>query len=273
MAPRNSRRARGAAGGLPILLAQLALLVALLLLWQAIVDLGFVREIFLSKPTAIFTSLWRNVVQGGLLYDLAVTVYETVVGFVVAAAVGIAVGVLLYQAPRVNLVVRPFLTGFNNLPRLALAPLFVLWFGLDTASRVALILSVVFFIVAFNTYAGLQNANRDHLLLAKTLGATRRQLFIKFILPSAVPTIFAGLQLGLTYSFLTAVVGEMLSGATGLGAKLQVTLATYRTDDFFAALFLLAIVATALSGAMRLVERRLLRWRQFELSGLRTTDA
>jgi NitT/TauT family transport system permease protein len=116
-------------------------------------------------------------------------------------------------------------------------------------------------------------ANRDHLLLARTLGASRRQLFAKFILPSAVPTIFAGLQLGLTYSFLTAVVGEMLSGATGLGAKLAVTLATYRTDDFFAALFLLALVATALSNAMRLVERRLLRWRQYELSGLRTPDA
>jgi NitT/TauT family transport system permease protein len=197
-----------------------------------------------------------------------VTVYETTVGFSASALAGIAAGILLYQAPRANRVLRPFLTGFNNLPRLALAPLFVLWFGLDTASRVALIISVVFFIVTFNTYGGLQNASRDHLLLAKTLGATRRQLFAKFILPAAVPTIFAGLQLGLTYSFLTAVVGEMLSGASGIGAQLQVTLATYRTDDFFASMLLLAVVATALSGAMRLIERRLLRWRRYELSGL-----
>jgi NitT/TauT family transport system permease protein len=273
MVPRKPRKAARAPGGLPIFVAQIAVLAGLLVAWQAVVELRIVREIFISKPTAIFASLWRNVLHGGLLFDLGVTVYETLVGFIVAAAVGIAVGIVLYQAPRVNLVVRPFLTGFNNLPRLALAPLFVLWFGLDTASRVALILSVVFFIVMFNTYAGLQNANRDHLLLARTLGASRRQLFAKFILPSAVPTIFAGLQLGLTYSFLTAVVGEMLSGATGLGAKLAVTLATYRTDDFFAALFLLALVATALSNAMRLVERRLLRWRQYELSGLRTPDA
>ncbi|WEX12059.1 ABC transporter permease [Chelativorans sp. AA-79] len=251
-----------------IIAAQIGLLLVLLAAWQAIAEFGVVPEIFISKPTSILVSLWNNVVFGRMLLDLVVTVYETLVGFFISSAVGMVVGVILYQAPRVNLVVRPFLTGLNNLPRLALAPLFVLWFGLDTSSRVALVFSVVFFIIVFNTYAGLQNAIRDHLLLARTLGASRFQLFVKFILPSAVPTIFAGLQLGLTYSFLTAVVGEMLSGAVGLGAQLQITLATYRTADFFAALLLLAIVATVLSGLMRLAERRLLRWRQFEQGGV-----
>lgn len=250
-----------------ILTGQIGLLAVLLAAWQAVAEFGVVPEIFISKPTAIVASLWINLLYGHMLLDLAVTVYETLIGFFFSAALGMLVGVVLYQAPRVNLVVRPFLTGLNNLPRLALAPLFVLWFGLDTSSRVALVFSVVFFIIVFNTYAGLQNASRDHLLLARTLGASRVQLFTKFILPSAVPTIFAGLQLGLTYSFLTAVVGEMLSGAVGLGAQLQITLATYRTDDFFAALLLLAIVATALSGLMRLIESRLLHWQQFEQGG------
>jgi NitT/TauT family transport system permease protein len=247
---------------------QILVLLAILAVWQAIVELGWIREIFVSKPTAILASLARNILEGAILTDLGVTVYETTIGFALSAALGIAVGVALYQAPKANLILRPFLTGLNNLPRLALAPLFVLWFGLDSPSKVALVFSVVFFIIVFNTYAGLQTASRDHLLLARTLGANRRVLFTKFILPSAVPTIFAGLQLGLTYSFLTAVVGEMLSGAQGLGARLQVTLNTYRTADFFASLVMLAVIATALSGAMRLIESHLLRWRRYELGGL-----
>jgi NitT/TauT family transport system permease protein len=260
----------GRRGG--ILAAQITLLFVLLSIWQGVVAGGLVAEIFVSEPSAILIALWRNLMGFDLIKALLVTVYETLAGFIFASAVGMLVGILLYQAPRVNLVVRPFLTGLNNIPRLALAPLFVLWFGLETASRVALILSVVFFIVMLNTYAGLQSANPDHLLLARTLGANRRVLFTKFILPSAAPTVFAGLQLGLTYSFLTAVVGEMLSGATGMGAQLQIELGTYRTADFFASLFLLALVATALSAVMRMVERHLLRWRQFELSGLRQSE-
>jgi NitT/TauT family transport system permease protein len=251
-----------------ILACQLAVLAAVLLAWELSVDAGFVKELYVSKPSAIFGALATDILQGDIFVQVGVTVYETLTGFVISAVLGILAGIGLYRAPTAYRVLSPFITGINNLPRLALAPLFVLWFGLDTASRVALIISLVFFVVLLNTLAGLQSASRDHLLLAKTLGATPRQLFVKFVLPAAVPTIFAGLQLGLTYSFLTAVVGEMLTGSMGLGAQLQIMLTTYRTEQFFAALVLLAIVATALSASMRLVERRLLRWRIYEMRGL-----
>jgi NitT/TauT family transport system permease protein len=268
-------RARGAASKsraqrplVFVLTYQLVVLAAVLLAWEASVDAGFVKELYVSKPSAIFAALVADILQGDIFLQVGVTVYETLTGFIISAVLGILAGIGLYRAPTAYRVLSPFITGINNLPRLALAPLFVLWFGLDTASRVALIISLVFFVVLLNTLAGLQSASRDHLLLAKTLGATPRQLFVKFVLPAAVPTIFAGLQLGLTYSFLTAVVGEMLTGSMGLGAQLQIMLTTYRTEQFFAALVLLAIVATALSASMRLVERRLLRWRIYEMRGL-----
>lgn len=254
---------------LPIIpIYQVLLLFALLCLWELAVDFALIKEVFVSKPSAIFGALVKDTLEGHVLIDLAITVYETLLGFIISSVFGILAGIGLNQSPTVNSVLRPFITAVNNLPRLALAPLFVLWFGLGTTSRVALIISLVFFVVMLNTLAGLQNANRDHLLLAKTLGATPRQQFEKFVLPSAIPTIFAGLQIGLTYSFLTAVVGEMLTGALGLGARLQITLTTYQTDKFFAALILLAIVATVMSGAMRAIERRMLHWRSFEMRGL-----
>ncbi|MFE7420309.1 ABC transporter permease [Rhodococcus sp. NPDC057529] len=247
---------------------QACVLILIVAAWEVVVDAGAMQELYVSKPSAIATAFRDGIVSGALLTDLKVTLYETLVGFVLATVAGIAVGLILSQLPLLNAVFRPFFTAFNNLPRLALAPLFVLWFGLGSASKVVLVLSLCFFIVMFNTYAGLQNANRDHLLLAKTLGARRMILFRKFVLPSAVPTIFAGLQLALTYAFLSAVVGEMLSGSTGLGASMQLSLTSYRTADFFAALILLVIVATTFSGVMRIIERRQLHWKSYELQGL-----
>lgn len=247
---------------------QLAVVAALLASWELSVELGLAKELFVSKPTAVGAALVANVTSDDFGHHLAVTLYETLGGFVIAAVAGVLVGLFFYRVPLFEAVLRPFLTAFNNLPRLALAPLFVLWFGLGSTSRIVLVVSVSFFMVLFSTYAGLQNANRDHLLLAKTLGAGQFTLFRRFVLPSAVPPIFAGLQLGLTYAFLAAVVGEMLTGSTGLGAQLQIALSAFRTDDFFAVLLFLVIIATMLSGFMRLLERRILRWRRYEMRGL-----
>lgn len=247
---------------------QVVVLITLVGVWETVVNAGIMQELYVSKPSAIATAFVDGLSAGTLIADMQVTLYETLVGFAIAAVTGVAVGLLLSQVPLLNAVLRPFLTAFNNLPRLALAPLFVLWFGLGSESKIVLVVSLCFFIVMFNTCAGLQNANRDHLLLAKTLGAKKLALFRKFVLPSAVATIFAGLQLALTYAFLSAVVGEMLSGSTGLGAFMQMALTSYRTADFFAALILLVVVATSFSGVMRLIERKLLHWKSYEMQGL-----
>lgn len=146
------------------------------------------------------------------------------------------------------------------MPRIALAPLFLLWFGLGSFSRIPLIISLSFFIVAFNTYAGLQNVNRDHLLLVRTLGASRRERFMKFVLPSATPMIFNRVQLALIYAFLGAVVGEILSASQGLSGYLSLELGSLNTTAFFGALMLLVIVALIVSALVRLREKGLSRW-------------
>jgi NitT/TauT family transport system permease protein len=191
-----------------------------------------------------------------------VTLGETLVGFGLAVIAGSVAAFFLYQWPTLAEVCRPFITALNNLPRIALTPLFVLWLGFGPASRVALVISLSFFVVLLSGLAGLQSANPEHLRLARLLGASRVQSVVTFVLPGALPTYFAGLQLALTYAFLGAVVGEMLAGAGGLGGEIQLSIATYRTDDFFAALLLVAVMATILSALLQLLERRFLGWRE-----------
>jgi NitT/TauT family transport system permease protein len=247
---------------------QLAFVLVVVALWQGVVTAGLAREIFVSKPSAIIVAFVQHLVSIAAYKSLGFTLMETVIGFGLAVVLGGAAGFVLYQAPLLKVAAQPILTGLNNLPRLALSPLFVLWFGVGVQSRVALVVSIVFFIILINTYAGLQSTNRDMLVLARTLGAGQLKTLWTFVIPSAVPTIFAGLQLGLTYALLSAVVGEMLTGGDGLGAQLALDLAAYRTADFFAELLMLAVVATALSSAMQMLEAYLLRWRQYELRGL-----
>lgn len=248
-------------------LAQLVTVVALFGSWEGIARNKLLNPNFVSEPSKFFPAFWDGISKGNLLSLMGTTLYATLVGFALAAVLGLLMGYVMAEFKSVDVIARPLMNAFNSLPRVALAPLFVLWFGLGATAAIALVISLGFFIVAFSTYAGLQSASRDLLLLSRTLGTSRRTRFWKFVLPAAAPAIFAGLQLDLTYAFLGAVVAEMLTGSQGLGGYLAETLNTFQTTNFFGALVLLAIVAVVLAGIMRSLERHLLRWRTFELAG------
>jgi NitT/TauT family transport system permease protein len=261
------KRRRGAQTSWKVRGIQLVLLAGLFGSWQLLAVTKVLNPAFVSEPSQYFPSFWHGLDGGGLLGLIGTTLYETFVGFALSALLGLVVGYLLAEFKSVDVIIRPFMTGFNSIPRIALAPLFVLWFGLGSLSRIVLIVSLSFFIVAFNTFAGLQGVNRDHLLLSRVLGASRAERFFKFVLPSATPSIFAGLQLALTYAFLGAVVGEMLTGSDGLGGYLALKMGSFDTTGFFGGLILLVIVALAVSAVVRALENRLLRWRAIELAG------
>jgi NitT/TauT family transport system permease protein len=250
---------------------QVLLLVVLLGAWELSADLGWSQILFTSKPTDIAVALWTGLTQGELLSALGTTMYETLIGFVISAVGGVLLGLLLYSVPIIEEVLRPFISALNSLPRLALAPLFILWFGIGSLGRVALVVTITVFIVLLNTLAGLQTANSDHLTLAKTLGAGPWQRFQKFLLPSAAPTIFAGLQLGLTFSFLGAVIAELISGGSGLGAEISKYQSNFVASGMFAAIFLIGVVAVILAALMRLAERSVMAWREIDLRGVNST--
>jgi NitT/TauT family transport system permease protein len=260
---RKARRKKNVA----VRVLQFLVIVALFGSWQLLAATKVLNPSFVSEPSEFFPSFWHGVVSGSLLSLMGATLYATFVGFAAAAILGLVAGYLFAEFKVLDMVARPFMTGFNSVPRIALAPLFVLWFGLGSLSVIVLIVSLSFFIVSFNTYAGLQSCSRDHLLLARTLGAGRFVRFTKFVLPSATPAIFAGLQLALTYAFLGAVVGEMLQGSQGLGGYLALQMGTFETTGFFGGLTLLIIVALIVAGVVRGVEKYLLRWKAYELRG------
>ena len=166
--------------------------------------------------------------------------------------------------PAARRAVAPLVVAANSLPRVALAPLFVLWFGLGIAGKVALVVSLVFFVMLTTTLAGLTQPNRDHEYLARSLGASRRQHILYFVVPAAVPTIVAGLELSLTYSFLGAVAGEIVGGSYGIGVRLTIYANSFEIDKFLALLLLLVIVSTTTVQVMRHFSAKLTRWHAAE---------
>lgn len=252
-----------------LLLFRIGALIVWLGSWQIVGGTHLLNPTFVSYPSQIAVQLYRGFETNSYWGPLGGTLYETFIGFAIASGLGIAVGALLYESSFLYDIARPFLTAINSVPRIALAPLFVLWFGLGSMSRIVLVFSLAFFIVLSGVYAGLSGTDPDLLLLAKFQGATRIQIFMKFTFPGAVPSIFAGLQLALIYSFLGAVVGEMLTGTTGLGAQLQLAESLFKTAEFFAELVVLVAATLVIAALIHVLERRLLRWRIIELRAVK----
>lgn len=152
------------------------------------------------------------------------------------------------------------MTLVNAMPRIALAPLFLLWFGLGVGSKIAVGFSLTFFIVLSATVAGIRGVNADHLLLSKSLGATQQQVFFKVTLPSAVPVIFSGLRLGLIFALLGVVGAELIAAEHGLGQTLSYLQSTFSMDGVMGLLLLLALLGLAVTTLMNRLERSLLDW-------------
>jgi NitT/TauT family transport system permease protein len=247
---------------------QIAILVVWLGSWQLTADHGVVNKLFTSEPRSIWRALRHGITDGNTLHALGTTMYETAIGFALSVVIGTAIGIAMYSSTFLREVIQPFVAALNSLPRLALVPLFILWFGIGSNGRIALIVTMASFVVLINTLAGLQNTSRDQLVLAQTLGAKWWQRYLKFILPTAAPTLFAGLQLALTYSFLAAVISELISGGDGLGAEIANAQSNFDTAGMFADIVVIGVVAAILSALMRFVERHLLAWRDADLRGV-----
>ncbi|MHB8588113.1 MAG: ABC transporter permease [Candidatus Dormibacteraceae bacterium] len=216
--------------------------------------------IFVGTPLGTLNAFVEQFHTSIVTTDLEYTLWETLVGFVIGSALGLVVGALLAQNELVQRATSPLFTAANSLPRVTLAPLFIIWFGFGSVAKIALVISVIFFIMAVNTIAGLTLPDPDRELLARTLGTARIQRLRYFIIPGAVPTLMAGLELSLVYSFLSAVVGEFVGGSYGLGVRLQEFANTFAVDQFFAVIILLAIVTTVMSQGLQMVGSRATRW-------------
>lgn len=240
---------------------RIALAAAMIVAWELIAR-AFGLQFYVSEPSLIVQRLASWVSDGTLLHHTWITLVETVVGFVVGAFFGIVAGLLMGRATATDAVLAPFLTGFYSLPKVALAPLFVLWFGIELKMKIIFVGIVVFFPVFLNTYAGVRNVGRELISILRLMGARERQLVSKVILPSAIVWVFVGLRLSIPYALIGALIAEMLASNQGLGYLVSSSSAMFDTASTMAALVVVVAIALCMNAAVRIAEQRLLPWRE-----------
>lgn len=237
-------------------LARLVIGLSFCVVWWAAVKFGLVSAFHVSTPIEVAKYLVQEL-PGELIMHSAATLGAMITAFALSAACGIAGGLLLVEVPYLRRLLDPFLTGFNSMPRIALAPIFILWFGIGPTSKIALAFSLGFFIVLNSTIAGVKNIDPMLMRLSRTLGCTPTERFRKITLPWALPTVFAGLKLTLIYSFLGVVTSEMIASKSGLGYLVMYYSGIFRIDAVLGILIVMAVVSIFLTMIADFIEHKL----------------
>lgn len=237
---------------------QVASLLVLLAVWQILAVSGVLNELFFSRPTAIAGFISDNF--GYLVQNTVVTLRATFYGFVIGSVAGILTALVMARFRLLDRVLQPWISVLMSLPRIALAPLFLLWFGITETSKVALAVSLVYFMVLVSTLAGTKTLGEDLTSMARVYGANDIQLFAKIVIPGAVPGIFAGLRLGVVTSVLGVVASEMVASSDGLGQIIVLYGQNLQSAGVFAVLVFLAVITSLLNGLLALWEGHLMRW-------------
>jgi NitT/TauT family transport system permease protein len=233
---------------------------AMLVFWQWSAG-RLIKEIYVSKPTAVAERLYELFSSGEIYPHLWTTGQELVLGYVIGVTGGILGGYALGRSPRLARIFEPYVMAFYGVPKIALAPLFIIWFGIGIWSKIALAAIMVFFLVFYNVYTGVRAVDREQINLALVMGANQRQLTYHVYFPAAAPYVILGMRMAVPYSVIGVIVGEFTSSTQGLGLFIHEASSTYDPAGVFAGIvILLAFVIVANTLASRL-ERRFLRWK------------
>jgi NitT/TauT family transport system permease protein len=217
-------------------------------------------KFFFGEPQKVFWVIVDWFWSGEIFIHLAVTLLETALGFAIGSALGLGIGLWLALSPTASAVMDPYIKGFNSMPRVVLAPIFAVWFGLGIASKVALGFTLVFFIVFFNVYQGVREVSPTVLANARMLGASHRQLLRHVYLPSATSWVFSSLHTSVGLAFVGAVVGEYLGSARGVGYLILQAEGTFDINTVMAGILVLTAFALVLDSIVGRVESRLMKW-------------
>lgn len=243
-------------------LLALRLLPGLLLLaiWEAASG-RLIRTLYVSKPSAIADRLVEMFATGEIQPHLIVTVQELLLGYGIGVCTGILCGYALARSPRAAAICEPYLMGFYGIPKIALAPLFIIWFGIGIWSKVALAGAMVFFLVFYSVYAGVRAVESEIVDFARVMGATETQLSRHVYLPAAAPSVLLGMRMAVPYSVIGVIAAEFTSSTKGLGLFINQASSTYDPAGVFAGIALLLVFVLTAGAAASAAERRLLRWR------------
>ncbi len=214
-----------------------------------------------SQPSDIALGIVDAVRSGSIWPHLQATLTEMAIGYVIGAVTGVLLGLLFGRVKLLGDIFNPYITLFNGIPKVALAPVFVIWFGIGLMSKIAIILTMVFFVVFINTFAGLRSVNEEYVSIVRIMGASSLQVIREVFLPATLPYILVGLRAGIPFSVIGAVVGEFIAATKGLGYFINYHQGTFDTNGIFVGVTILALLVVVLDWLLSIVERRLLKWR------------
>lgn len=243
---------------------QMSALAIFLGAWEGLTVSGVIPSYLLPRATEVLAALWEDVVDivtGGPMWThFYTTLVEILLGFAFSVVIGVAVGAILSEFKTIQRATYPYVVAANATPRIAFAPLVVIWFGFDLAPKVVMAVAVAVFPVIVNTMAGLAATDRDDLRLMRSLGATRAQLLWRVRIPTALPYLFAGFETAMLFSAIGAVIGEFMAGNAGLGYVTLLAQELFRLDDGFSAIVLLSVQGFLLHRLVVIAGRRLIFW-------------
>ena len=239
---------------------RLLLIAVFLAVWEAGVRLFEVPMFILPTPSNVFTALYRGIASALYVDHIWITITETLLGFVLGTSLAFVLGTVIALSRPVEYFLYPFVVMFQAMPKVALAPLIIVWFGLGLTSKVVNAALVAFFPLMVNTIVGLRSAEEDKVHLMKSLAATRSQIFWMLQLPNAMPYIFAGLEIAMIFALIGAIVAEFVGAQAGLGMLIQSMNFTMDVAGQFSVLLLLSLLGLLLNGIVAGVRRRVLFW-------------
>lgn len=238
--------------------------------WEIAVRAGLVSSFMVGSPTAILNALMRSAQSGALFSDTGYTLFAAILGFVLGTAIGSVVGLALWYSPFIARTIEPFIVSINSVPKIAFAPIVVLWFGTGLVSKVALAVSLTAIIALVAAYEAAKDADHDLQSLLLTLGGNKNDVFYQVVVPSTLPHIIATFRINVGFGLVGAVVGEFISSEKGLGHMIFTASSLYDLNTVWAGLFMLMLIGFALYFAIDRVERLLLPWKsQSSASALR----
>ena len=239
---------------------RLLLIAAVLVVWEAGVVLFAIPQFILPAPSNVFVAFYRGFASALYIDHIWITVTETLMGFVLGTALAFMLGTVIALSRPVEYFLYPFVVMFQAMPKVALAPLIIVWFGLGLTSKVVNAALVAFFPLMVNTIVGLRSAEEDKVNLMRSLAASKTQIFWMLQLPNAMPYIFAGLEIAMIFALIGAIVAEFVGAQAGLGMLIQSMNFTMDVAGQFSVLLLLSMLGLLLNGIVMGVRRRVLFW-------------
>lgn len=242
-----------------VTLLRVGLIGGFLLLWE-IASGRWIEPFLISSPTRIFASLFTDFRDGDLLQHTWVTFEEIAIGFPIGAISGIALGYAFGRSRVLAEIFEPIIVALNGIPRTAVAPLFIVWLGIDLWSKVGVVFLLTFFLNFFNTYTGMRQMDQEYVDLASLMGVKGLKLTLKVIFPAISPYVFTGIRTSIPFAVIGAIVGEFVAATEGVGFFIRMSAGIFKTADVFVGIIVLMVMVIIMDKIAEMIEKKALRW-------------